>query len=317
MNTKLVGLFVSVSILGCSGVDPALGDAAPQPPTPPPNVPDGGEESDAGTGTASDGQIDAAVVAPPACDMTKQIQPAVSLGFAVNSSFNDDVGSLTQDELVIFFSRGTGNYDIYFATRTSKVAQFGSATLVGYVNDGNLQLHPSITADSLRLYQWSNGFGATSGDILVSTRAKTTDGFSKPTLALVGGSSGWMPFVTADGSELYFGGSGGISEATCATDGTCSNPHVVVPAPTSTGLDAPTLTKDGLTMYASWTQQTVSGVYRMTRPTTNDAFGAPVSVIGLPSDAKLGWISPDGCRLYFSSATAYARDMFVAEYPAL
>jgi len=52
----------------------------------------------------------------------------------------------------------------------------------------------------------------------------------------------------------------------------------------------------------------------------NDAFSALVNVVELNTDSSQapGWVSPDGCRLYFHSSDVQAADydLWVAEKPA-
>jgi hypothetical protein len=83
------------------------------------------------------------------------------------------------------------------------------------------------------------------------------------------------------------------------------------------GTMAPALSGDGLTVYfASNRMSTVRRIWTASRTATTSPFSAPVLVDGItPSDPSPGWVSNDGCRLYFSNGGPTNGRMYVASKP--
>jgi hypothetical protein len=74
---------------------------------------------------------------------------------AINSSFQESIGSLSADGLSIYFARLTpgSREQLWMATRNSVNDLFGSPTLMQGVNDGHsYTCYPWISQDSQRLY---------------------------------------------------------------------------------------------------------------------------------------------------------------------
>lgn len=88
------------------------------------------------------------------------------------------------DELEIFFTStrpGIGGGDIYRATRAGPTLPFGTPAIVPELCTGSTDSSPSLTADGLRIYFWSDRPGGTgSFDIYTATRPNWTSPFGAP-----------------------------------------------------------------------------------------------------------------------------------------
>ena len=138
----------------------------------------------------------------------------VNLGPMVNSSDVDSHPSISSDGLSLFFDStrpGHGSYDLWVTTRETTHDEWGPPVNLGPgVNSSVLDGTPDISADGRTLfflsYNRPGGYGGL--DIWV-TRRETTEGpWSEPVnLGPTVNSrygDGW-PFISADGSTLFFG----------------------------------------------------------------------------------------------------------------
>src|SRR5215475_4644918 len=84
----------------------------------------------------------------PRCSPTAAFGHPVAL-MSLNTANNEEQAKLSPDELTVYFSRddGSGNYDIYQATRASKTAAFGGVAPVPGVNTPAEDREPQVTAD--------------------------------------------------------------------------------------------------------------------------------------------------------------------------
>ena len=108
----------------------------------------------------------------------------VNLGPTVNSQYNEGSQSISVDGLTLYFddypsSRpgGLGGVDIWVMTRPTVSDSWGTPVNLGsVVNSGARDAGPSISADGLALFLYSNrsgGYG--SNDIWVARRPTTSD----------------------------------------------------------------------------------------------------------------------------------------------
>jgi Tol biopolymer transport system component len=147
----------------------------------------------------------------------------VNLGSVVNSSSDDWDSNLSTDGLSLFFDSnrpgGQGDFDLWMTQRLSKDAPWAEPVNLGpTVNSSSLDIAPSISADGLILLFTSERPGGSGDWDLWMTRRETTqaDWIESVNLGPAVNSSGpeGMPYISADGSAIYFfsnrpGGEGG------------------------------------------------------------------------------------------------------------
>lgn len=269
-----------------------------------------------GASSAIDASVDTQSIA---CDPAKPFTDIRQVPGVDTADF-DETPSLSPDELVLYFasnrqSPGTANGDIYVATRASRDDTFGPASPVAAVNTGDDERGPAISADGLSLFFHSSrniGVG-TSYDLFVSRRPSTAANFGAPvalgpeinTVAIE-----TAPVPSVDGQALYFNRTANNSSSTYLWRATLGptgfgSPVMVDELDTGDAMNA-TLSADGLTIY--FTSNRAGGVgsgdiWVATRANTSKPFGqiTDVGAINSISAELTGWISPDGCRLYFWS----------------
>ena len=217
---------------------------------------------------------------------------------------------LTADELMIVFARLEGERGFYVATRSSGAQPFSAPVRLAIDADGS-NADPMVTPDGLALFFSSNPAGASGGsDIWVARRASNTEPFAAPVLFAAASSTGddYHPFAVPGGgfwlasarkgagrSDIYFAAEladGGVAEA--------------VTSNLSAGVDGhPVPSADGLRLYFSSRRppSQLTEIWVGARSVDSGAFEGPVQVAELQSSGNdvPGWLSPDSCRMYFSS----------------
>lgn len=282
--------------------------------------PDGGGSPD-GSGGGPDAADDAsdsdgAADAGPRCDKTKDFgTPTPVQGLPALDGLD---GRLSPDERTIYFTAlhdaGTGNAQIYWATRPNEDAPFESPALVPGVNSSFLDQSPSISDDGRLLVFTSTRTGSQGTDIWYATRGPSETTFGNPALmANVNDPASDGDSYTTP-TAIYFATTrSGINiriySATFSSNG--ASYSVGQPAPVQ-GLSSgqptddvsPVASRDGLTLYfASARGTTGMDIWKATRGSTSGSFGSLAEVTSLNSanDELPTWLSPDECRLYFAS----------------
>jgi hypothetical protein len=303
-------------------------------------VTDGGGPSDVADDltTLPDAMTDAALdaprdtpleVQPPPCTLSSPFANPTSLGAGVNTGAHEWYPTLSADELTIYFARTDfASYSgLYVATRATKGAAFGTAQRVTSVSSANppLDLTPCLVGAFATLYFGSLRAGGGNSQIF---RANGTnpppDGWTGigQSTALASGSFDWGPAWCGASSELWLssnrGGAGGFDLFVSA--GGTAAPMNVSAVNTAYDEMAPVLSTDGLVLYyASGTFGGTFNVWRASRASTSTlAFtgAAHVTDFDQPgSNAMPNWLSPDGCRMYFSTNRTGTFDVFVATRP--
>jgi hypothetical protein len=164
---------------------------------------------------------------------------------------------------------------------------------------------PAISGDGLTLYYNARFDGGTTGDdLFVARRSKRTDPFGDASLVVQANSAAdeSESFVTADGGELWFvrhTTSDDIFRVRLDIADAEAEPVTSL----NTGLDErlPVLSGD---MRGIVFGRVVSGkldMFTAYRANDGDDFSDATSIDELNTDASddPGWLSPDGCRLYF------------------
>ena len=298
------------------------------------SIAESGLESDAGTpndvaidaGPADDAAMDVATsgdaqgdVAPDVpsgpCTLSKPFGPPQNLGMGVNSSENDTTPSLTPDELTIFFARGTGSSDsaLYYTTRPTFVSPFGPATEITTISNGStIDYTPFVVGTFSALYFASIRGGNSNAHLYKATgdgvHPFAWTGITQLGISMDDNVYDRGPAWCGASNELWFESTRGVSSFNLfvSTNGTMT--PVSVPGVDDTNDEiSPTLSADGLTLFYGEASKT-SGPYTMmttTRAslstTTFDA-GPAVTELDTPGPDNLpGWLSGDGCRMYFAS----------------
>jgi hypothetical protein len=238
---------------------------------------------------------------------------------------------LTPNELTVYFGNlrladagGSGNYDIFSATRGQLSAAFATARALTAINSATAaDSDPTLTADGQTLY-----FGSPRSQIdriYVSIFNSITSSFSAPMVidsisqaadagtAAAGTLDAFQPYVLPDNTVLYFGssraGTRDIYRSTRATAG-FSRAMAVAEVNTASIEQFPTVSPDELVIYWASTRtdggaKGASDIWMASRASTSDPFTSlrDVAEVNTTLDDFPSWISPDGCRLYITTRT--------------
>jgi hypothetical protein len=306
-----------ISPVGGDGATPT-GDATSSADGP---VDDGGKPIDSG----SDAKVDGG----GRCDLSKAFAGVTRI--AALASAKDDVKpTLTANELMIMWAQhdlGTPNdmAHVYYATRASEGAQWSAPQPLF---NGTLAASPCLTGEAKILY--FSGGALTQGSVssIVEAAGKYPEGNAKPEPGLQGSGVALCGSLLADGSmylhrENAAAGQPAImfrAQRDSATMTFLSPQPVpgVVNGASSTRTIPVSASDEKLIFYA----QAINGarhIFQATRASDAGSFANETAVAELNSTAEdlPGWLSPDGCRLYFSSnrsgtGGAGGHDLYVA-----
>ena len=282
-----------------------------------------GTETSSGD-AASDGAappIDATPGAPDARADAAQAAPfgtPVAL-VAINSAATDADGSLTADGLELFFASGRtgsiGALDIYVATRAAPSDPFVTVTRIAELSSTANDDCADVSPDGLVMYFVSTRAGGIGHDVFRATRASRTAAWTTPVLDadLSTAADEQGVAVSADrrvaiidrdtpglGRELY--------QRVRAGEGAAWGPLVHLASVGSPGVDgAPAIDGTGLVVYFH-SDRVLAGdlnIYRATRASVNDPFGAAVAIAELDAagaDDSNPWVQGDDQLILFDSA---------------
>jgi hypothetical protein len=269
----------------------------------------------------SEGVATAFDVANRTCSPTSRFQPPTSVPGLDTMSTNST--RLSPDELSAYTTLGYwGGYDIAHVSRASRDQAFRAPTFLNTVNSSANDGDPVSTADGLTLYMSSTRSGGYA--LYVATRNTTNADFSVPValtdLNVYGEGN---PYLSSDGRRLYFhswrDGTADVYYATRTPTGFDAPVKLSVSTNTLHELD-PVVSPDELTMYycvAGTPGALQDGVWMATRPSIDRPFAEPLYLgeLSVQSNAsEPQWVSPDGCRLYFTVTDASKRSwLYVAE----
>jgi len=270
------------------------------------------------------GHADAPIDAVPLrCDLTGPFGTPVPVP-GINTTAEENGAWLSVDELRIYFTLGPvplnpDMRDLYVASRTTTSEAFGTAMQVPGVNSALRDQQPSLSPDELTLFL---SRGSTT-DIYVASRPDTQSPFSTP-VAVSGindtQSYDDSPWISADGLVLYLAStrSGNFNyEPYMATRASLSAPFGPPTTAMLTALSSPAndsqpiVRGDGLELFFASNRDQImypegytNDIYRSTRSSVTEPFGAPTRVTELAAPTNEGptWISQDGCVLVFASS---------------
>jgi hypothetical protein len=278
--------------------------------------------------------------------------PAVMVTELASPSRTDNP-TLTGDLLEIYFTtdRVSGNGDVWFATRTSADAPFGTPAPVTAVNGASFETSSAISTDGLTLWFGSDRAGGVgANDIWVSQRASRGAPWSTPVNVVAlnspsddiprppGEHALVMPMAsTKTTANNPAAGNYQTYLATRATTGAPFGAPVTIPeldyADRST-VDG-FLTDDGLTMFFSSAPlaeaadaaappvdggETIDGgapnsdLFVAWRLSTSELFSGtqPLDDLNTAADERDPWLSPDGTTLYFTSNRSGVLSIYTA-----
>lgn len=231
---------------------------------------------------------------------------------------------LTSDELALYFTGydPAASTQIMRATRPSRAQPFGPATAVPNINSDVNDNDPSLSADGLTIVFHSGRSG--NNDVWFATRESTAGEFGSAMSApgIATDAYEGQGFFHAPALELWFVSDrdGGYDFFRATLGDGVFGPATPVAELNSPEADLlPSLSGDGRTLFFSSTREGTKGgqdLFLATRPAPGAAFGAPVPIDELNTgvDEQAGFLSPDGCRVYFSRAGgAGGQQLFVAE----
>ncbi|HEX8109421.1 MAG TPA: hypothetical protein VF516_16940 [Kofleriaceae bacterium] len=238
----------------------------------------------------------------------------------INSDVRDQGAELI-DDLTIIFGSDRSPPGLYIATRATPTSPFGTPAPLTAINatpGATGVAGPTLTADGLTLY-YAVTTAQDPGDIYVTHRNSRADAFAAgtPVTGLNSPTTDLDPFISADGSTLYFD-SGRLTSvslrlyaAVRQASGSFAAPQ---PLTAFNSQDAaivdghPVLSPDGLTLYWSSTRtdggaQGLTDIWKASRTSTAGDFGAAVRVPELSSakGESVSWVSPDNCMVLLQS----------------
>ena len=248
-----------------------------------------------------------------------------NLGPSINTSHNDGTPFISHDGLSLYFAStrpgGVGVHDLWVATRASIRDEWLEPVHLGAaVNSTAQDYGPSVSEDGLTLcFRSTRSSGYGQGDIWVSRRSSKDAPWPAAMNAGPGintSSDECMPFISADGLELYFGstrlGGTGADDLYVATRPTSSAPWSTPvnlgPAVNSPAVDAcPSISLDGLTLFFNSTRSSGFGNYDLyvtTRPSREAPWSPAVNLgatINTADDEMTPSIWGEGSAIYFCS----------------
>ncbi|HEY3801419.1 MAG TPA: hypothetical protein VGL61_02395 [Kofleriaceae bacterium] len=237
---------------------------------------------------------------------------------------------VSQDELTIYFSHDSpeGDMDVYTASRAHVGDAFGSASPFDVVNTSSDESKMSISTDGLTLIV-CRSVASGGDDDFMTTRGSAGDAWTTPQLDDLDtvNDDNYAPYdpeLGSDGKTLYFAPvalDGDPQELALATRSDTSSEFGIATIPgyaanAGYGDADPWIDGSGDVLVFSRVPigtGDVDIVY-MTAG-SNGQFGSVVAVPGVDTAGTADgdpWVSPDGCRMYFSSNRAGSYDLYVA-----
>ena len=315
------GAALALLLVHCGGDDPAAADGDLL-------LPDRGEPGDGGISDAQ--SQDSADARGPRCDPSKPFGTPFPLA-EFPGTISRSTPRLSADELTIYFTSNGADAgsDLTTAVRTSTSGAFSGEAVLPQSTVSN-DNDPSVSADHLSLYFHSTRAGT--ADIFVATRASTSVPFgAAATVAPID-----QP--TTNENHAYFRGAGDELWFISDRDGGAGSFDIYVAKRGAGGFAAPTRvaelssaaqdwqpqpSEDGLTILFASDRDGGAGKMDLWVARRADAaapFGKPTPLVELnsPNVDQAGWLSADGCQIWFSSGRGSAdarQQIFHAERP--
>ena len=282
-------------------------------------------------GIESDRSTTANLVVNPTAHFSTWSEP-VNLGSTINTTFNEQGPTLSNDELSLYFGSdrpgGIGGFDIWVSQRACKDCPWEAPLNLGpAVNTASDETGPGLSVDGhLLFFRSTRPGGAGLGDVFLSKRANPKDDFGwgvpvalGPGVNTAAAEAGAEFLQSAEdgAANLYFnrappGGTADLYYAAITRDGETLGPAVLIselsdPIATDQG---PTLRSDGREVFFFSTRPGGLGgadLWTSTRRSVHDPWTPPVNV-GAPLNSTAAEQQPSlssgGLTLLFASSRA-------------
>lgn len=204
--------------------------------------------------------------------------PFASVSVLANVNMGNQYNpAISADGLTLLFasvrSGGTGDNDIYQATRAAPTDDFTAIRLAPNVNTTASEVQPYLTRDGTTLYFVRT---VSSAQVVFRAIGSATVGFANPSMVteLHGPTNDTDPVLSADGLTVFWGSdrSGGTGDVDVwqaqrtTPSGTFGQPAPVTSVNTA-GFDSPSdVSADGCRLYLTSTRAGRTGIYVATRP---------------------------------------------------
>jgi len=280
-------------------------------------------------GIESDRSTTANLVVNPTAHFSTWSEP-VNLGSTINTTFNEQGPTLSNDELSLYFGSdrpgGIGGFDVWVSQRACKDCAWEAPLDLGpAVNTASDETGPGLSVDGhLLFFRSTRPGGAGLGDVFLSKRANPKDDFGwgvpvalGPGVNTAAAEAGAEFLQSAEdgAANLYFnrappGGTADLYYAAITRDGETLGPAVLIselsdPIATDQG---PTLRSDGREVFFFSTRPGGLGgadLWTSTRRSVHDPWTTPVNV-GAPVNSTAAEQQPslsgEGRTLLFASS---------------
>lgn len=313
MPATLLGLAFFACFGGCTNLEGLTSSNAAR---------EGVDAAPDATMTTDASLTEADVARPTTCRWNA---PFASVRAVLSPGMEDNgvaAAQLSPDERVVYFqvlkTNETG-YDLFRAERNDRASVFDMSlrTPLAELNDptGN-ETNFAVRADGLLTVFSSNRGDAAMQTLYTAQRGSLAMPFSTPTQILTLGvpPEATSPFITKDGSELWFAVASGTARSMYVSPITAVGFGAATPRPDVPGW-IPVLSDDKLTIYYALGQSSLDNAVRVAHrngPLEPFAASSLVSEVNQGGDAP-SWLSPDQCSLYITSRRDGKPEVLVAE----
>ena len=280
-------------------------------------------------GIESDRSTTANLVVNPTAHFSTWSEP-VNLGSTINTTFNEQGPTLSNDELSLYFGSdrpgGIGGFDVWVSQRACKDCAWEAPLDLGpAVNTASDETGPGLSVDGhLLFFRSTRPGGAGLGDVFLSKRANPKDDFGwgvpvalGPGVNTAAAEAGAEFLQSAEdgAANLYFnrappGGTADLYSAAITRDGETLGPAVLIselsdPIATDQG---PTLRSDGREVFFFSTRPGGLGgadLWTSTRRSVHDPWTPPMNVgapLNSPAAEQQPSLSSGGLTLLFASS---------------
>jgi hypothetical protein len=225
---------------------------------------------------------------------------------------------LAQDGKTLYFDSGTGDTEIFSATRANRGAAFDAPVQVTELTSANEETGLMLSDDG-SVGVISSSRPGSQGFDLYEVRRSMTGTFDAPDAApmanLTTGANEFDPFLSGDGLTLYYAQNTSLGQVLLTTSRQTRGeafrlPQQLMGSGTFAVEADPDLSPDQLVMVFS--AGTPLQLFGALRSSSDLAFGTPFSLTDLVSTGHDGdpAFSPDGCELFWISDRGGNRDLY-------